>query len=241
MPEYHGDPYIECRPECVLNSECPRNRACINNKCIDPCPGTCGLNADCRVVNHSPTCSCSTGYIGNPLHACRQPPAQTIPPPRKHALYFIYFFLSLTRLFVPVLKPFTYPETPCIPSPCGPHSHCREVNSHAVCSCVANYFGTPPNCRPECMVSSECSADRACVNQRCVDPCPGTCGVNARCQVVNHNAICSCQSGFVGDPFVRCISQPSKRLSILICFYFNFHIFHFLHLFAFSILRTHSA
>lgn len=95
VPEYHGDPYIECRPECVMNSDCPRNRACINNKCVDPCPGTCGLNAECRVVNHSPTCTCVPGYIGNPLNACREPPPQPIPQPRKHlypiSLFHFYF------------------------------------------------------------------------------------------------------------------------------------------------------
>jgi len=59
------------------------------------------------------------------------------------------------------------------------------------------------------MVSSECAQDKACVNQKCVDPCPGTCGLNARCQVVNHNPICSCSAGYTGDPFVRCLQESS--------------------------------
>lgn len=71
IPEYTGDPYTGCRPECVLNSECPRDRACINNKCRDPCPGMCGLYAECRVINHSPSCACLPGYTGNPLSACQ--------------------------------------------------------------------------------------------------------------------------------------------------------------------------
>lgn len=71
IPEYTGDPYTGCRPECVLNSECPRDKACINNKCRDPCPGMCGLYAECRVINHSPSCSCLPGYTGNPLSACQ--------------------------------------------------------------------------------------------------------------------------------------------------------------------------
>lgn len=76
VPEYYGDPYIECRPECVLNTECPSNRACINNKCVDPCPGTCGDLASCIVVNHSPLCSCLEGYLGNPLVACYPQPGK---------------------------------------------------------------------------------------------------------------------------------------------------------------------
>lgn len=36
------------------------------------------------------------------------------------------------------------------------------------------------------------------------------CGLNAHCQIVNHNPICSCLSGFTGDPFVRCFIEESK-------------------------------
>lgn len=102
---------------------------------------------------------------------------------------------------------------PCNPSPCGPNSQCRVVNEHAVCSCQANFVGSPPTCRPECMISSDCPLEKACINSKCQDPCPGTCGLNARCQVVNHNPICSCSVGFTGDPFVRCIQEESKMLA----------------------------
>lgn len=71
LPEYQGDPYSSCRPECILNSDCPRNRACIRNKCKDPCPGTCGQDAICTVLNHIPICSCPTGMAGNPFVECR--------------------------------------------------------------------------------------------------------------------------------------------------------------------------
>lgn len=101
IPEYSGDPYVECRPECVMNSECPRNRACINNKCVDPCPGTCGLNALCSVVNHSPTCTCVPGYVGNPLSACREPLPQPISPPRKHLILFPWLYRIIYH-FIPI-------------------------------------------------------------------------------------------------------------------------------------------
>lgn len=70
-PGYFGDPWAGCRPECVLNSDCPWDRACINNKCRDPCPGACGLNAECRVSHHTPVCFCLQGHTGNPLASCR--------------------------------------------------------------------------------------------------------------------------------------------------------------------------
>lgn len=102
------------------------------------------------------------------------------------------------------------PTNPCAPSPCGPYSQCRDVNERAICSCLENYVGSPPACRPECTISSECSLDKACVNQKCVDPCRNACGENARCQVINHNPICSCSVGYVGDPFIRCHPEESK-------------------------------
>lgn len=105
-------------------------------------------------------------------------------------------------------------QNPCNPSPCGLNSQCREQNNHAVCSCVPTFIGAPPNCKPECVVSSECPLDKSCVNQKCKDPCPGTCGQNARCQVVNHNPICICEVGYTGDPFRRCIKEEESKTKI---------------------------
>lgn len=107
-------------------------------------------------------------------------------------------------------------QNPCRPSPCGPNSQCREINNYAVCSCVAGYIGIPPMCRPECVVSSECSLNKACINEKCADPCPGTCGHNARCNVVNHNPICSCSPGFSGDPFLGCDALQSENFIVLL-------------------------
>mgnify|MGYP002715703599 CR=1 FL=1 len=114
---------------------------------------------------------------------------------------FIYEKLSAVK---------SKPENLCTPSPCGPNSQCREINDQAVCSCLPNYIGTPPGCRPECTSSSECPLNKACINQKCTDPCPGTCGQNARCEVINHSPICSCNSGFTGDSFTRCYPIPGR-------------------------------
>lgn len=71
MPDFVGNPYDGCRPECVLNSDCPSNQACIGSKCTDPCPGTCGQNANCQVIMHMPTCVCVNGFTGDPFRSCR--------------------------------------------------------------------------------------------------------------------------------------------------------------------------
>ncbi|XP_029680457.1 neurogenic locus notch homolog protein 3-like, partial [Formica exsecta] len=187
LPDYTGDPYVGCRPECVQNSDCVHTKACINNKCKDPCVGACGINAQCQVYNHQPSCSCLYGYTGDPLTSCHIP-----------------------------IKPPVQGDT-CQPSPCGPYSNCRVIDNHAVCSCQPNYIGSPPSCRPECVVSTDCSPNAACINQRCKDPCVGTCGVNADCRVINHNPVCICAIGYSGDPFFGCVKEvevtPAPRPS----------------------------
>lgn len=70
LPDYVGDPYQGCRPECNQNSDCSLTQACISLKCGDPCPGTCGPNAQCQPVNHVPICTCSPGYTGDPFRYC---------------------------------------------------------------------------------------------------------------------------------------------------------------------------
>lgn len=102
-----------------------------------------------------------------------------------------------------------------MPSPCGPNSQCRVVNGQGVCSCLPEYTGTPPMCRPECVVNSECPQDRACINQKCVNPCPASCGMFATCVVRNHSPICACRESYTGDPFTRCFPVPRKIFASL--------------------------
>lgn len=68
--EHQGDPYVGCRPECVLSTDCPRDKACLRNKCVNPCQGTCSSNAICEVINHVPMCSCPQGMTGNAFYNC---------------------------------------------------------------------------------------------------------------------------------------------------------------------------
>ena len=176
---------MACRPECTSNPECPSDKACQQQKCVDPCPGAnCGANANCQVVNHIANCVCVPGYVGDPFTACRLPP----------------------RPIEPVVA-----DDPCEPNPCGPNSNPpRVIGERCQCTCLPDMIGSPPNCRPECTVNSDCSTDKACINRKCQDPCPGLCGVNAYCSVRNHVPICICNQGFIGDPFSSCYRPTSK-------------------------------
>lgn len=101
-----------------------------------------------------------------------------------------------------------YKPQPCIPSPCGANAICKERNGAGSCSCLPDYIGDPyEGCRPECVLSTDCIPSRACVRSKCQDPCPGTCGQNSVCQVINHAPTCTCLPGFTGDPFRYCVEE----------------------------------
>ena len=100
------------------------------------------------------------------------------------------------------------PPNPCSSHPCGSNALCNIVNGQAECACLANMIGSAPNCRPECVVSSDCPSNSACINQKCVDPCPGSCSANAECRAVNHSPVCSCLQGYQGDGFRDCKPIP---------------------------------
>ncbi|KAK7075251.1 hypothetical protein SK128_022665 [Halocaridina rubra] len=176
---FFGDPYVQCHPECSTDSHCSNVLACVNDKCIDPCPGTCGINAECRVSNHVPICTCPPSYQGNPYQRC-----------------------------------YSRPEKPdddmC--DVCGPNAECHLVGKRPVCTCYPGFFGAPPNCRPECINNRHCQTSLACINQKCIDPCPGACGTNAECRVSNHSPVCSCAPGYTGEPFVRCINFTTGEM-----------------------------
>lgn len=117
--------------------------------------------------------------------------------------------LSLLLYFFTATPP-KQPENPCIPSPCGPNSQCQVVNDSPSCSCLPDFLGSPPYCRPECSNNNDCPNQLACINRKCRDPCPGSCGNSAECRVVSHTPTCTCLPNYTGDPFTLCTPTPSK-------------------------------
>ena len=107
---------------------------------------------------------------------------------------------------------------PCVPSPCGVNARCEVRNDLAVCACLPEYFGDPyVACNPECVVDQDCDPKLSCSNMKCIDPCIGTCGINAQCRVNRHHPLCSCPIRYTGDPFTRCTpipeqSKPSRKI-----------------------------
>ena len=123
---------------------------------------------------------------------------------------YVYFltvdYIQIILAIAPVVE-----EDPCEPNPCGPNSNPpRRNGDRCDCSCLPEMIGSPPNCRPECYINSDCPSDKACISRKCQDPCPGLCGINANCRVRNHVPICVCIRNYEGDPFSRCDRVTSK-------------------------------
>lgn len=155
--------------------------------------------------NHSPLCSCRPGYTGDAFSACYRIPRKT-----NHPVTLRNPMLTFVEILAPPPPQIEHEpyRNPCVPSPCGPNSECRDINGSPSCTCLPTYLGSPPNCRPECTINSECPSHQACINQKCADPCPGSCGFEAICNVLNHIPTCTCPAGYTGDPFRICSPAP---------------------------------
>lgn len=148
-----------------------------------------------------------------------------------HSLYAIEFHVRLWITFFAsnlsekhnnlciVAPPQDIPQQevrdPCFPSPCGQNSQCRNVNGVPSCSCLPTYIGAPPSCRPECTINAECPSNQACIREKCIDPCPGLCGISAQCSVINHTPICTCLDGYEGDAFTSCRPIPHRKCTYI--------------------------
>lgn len=82
-------------PECVINQDCPRDKACFGQKCRDPCSiDACGINALCNAINHKAVCTCPPGYVGSPHIDCR---LQIIEDGKKKNKINHYFIFDLNH------------------------------------------------------------------------------------------------------------------------------------------------
>jgi len=127
-------------------------------------------------------------------------------------IYYVYYVFIFDNFLVPTEGP----KMPCNPSPCGANAVCKERNGAGSCSCLPEYFGDPyTGCRPECVTNSDCDRSKSCMNNKCRDPCPGVCGLNAECRVINHSPSCYCPVGYTGDPTLSCYIQPLRMYNII--------------------------
>lgn len=120
----------------------------------------------------------------------------------------LFFDYMLSMYYFIAIETPKVPGNPCEPTPCGSNSICEIKKGHPVCSCAPNYIGSPPYCRPECIMNQECPHNKACIQEKCQNPCTKSCGLNAKCDVVNHTPFCTCEPGYEGDAFISCTRIP---------------------------------
>lgn len=214
---YRGNPRDRCFVVgCRSNSDCPDDRACINGQCINPCiyEHPCASRAECQVHNHFALCRCELGMVGNPYVTCRP---QVLAECKVDG-----DCPALLACFNGKCK------EPCGElKPCKMPADCQVVNSHPVrtmiCVCPSGYISNGSGtCKTipalvdvgGCVSDSECPSDKACIRGVCRDPC--RCGPNAECTVKDHKPICSCRSGFDGNPDIECIKSKSQFFFIVV-------------------------
>lgn len=210
-PGLEGNPFNRCeRVECHSDYECPGNRACIDNHCLDPCKDVpnppCARNAICHVQNHAAQCRCPEHLpMGNPLAYCEAKP----PPAIKEECYFD---VDCPSKLACIRNKCVEPCAVIIP--CAQSARCSVIDSipvrTMVCECpelqVPDLNG---ECRivaldtpPACTADNDCATDEACINRQCRNPC--NCGNHATCVVKDHRAVCSCDEGYEGNPNIGC-------------------------------------
>ncbi|KAG7170134.1 Neurogenic locus Notch protein-like 1 [Homarus americanus] len=184
---YQGDPYIRCSAECTAHDDCRPFQACAEYKCVNPCEEACGKGADCKVEDHTPICSCPSGYTGHPFEGCR-----------------------------PFTDDDYCNPDPCGSNANCQVGRNKIGEKVPVCTCPEYYIGNPLSaCQlGSCRSNNDCPSTQACYKYECKNPCVSpagsVCGINANCKVEKHVPICSCPEGYEGNPIQEC-SIPSRR------------------------------
>ncbi|GLH00238.1 Uncharacterized protein GBIM_06672, partial [Gryllus bimaculatus] len=210
-PGFAGDPFRRCeRAECRVDSDCPRDKACLQRRCVDPCAAVadppCAANALCFAQNHAAGCRCPEHLpAGDPFAFC-----EARPPPAHRPECRSDVDCPSRRACIRERC-----QDPCaVLRPCHPSAACAVLDSvpvrTMVCECPDGWVpDRDGQCRPVllpvppgCTADTDCPATEACISRMCRNPC--NCGANAKCLVQNHRPVCSCEEGFEGNANIAC-------------------------------------
>lgn len=94
-------------------------------------------------------------------------------------------------------------------SKCSCGEKCIDGRCGTLCSarnkCPERQICMQGACVPGCNNNRDCGDDMVCSLRKCVKVCnENSCGKNAICLANRHRPICSCPSGFSGDPKTEC-------------------------------------
>lgn len=192
---------------CTQNSECPVEKACVNQRCVSPCEAgnPCGSGARCLPTAEGPSCSCPEGFTGDPYTLC-QPAgcSQDSQCPSHQECQNQQC------------------QDPCKQISCITNAKCFVKDHIAKCQCLEGYLGDPDRyCSSapvaQCKDDQDCPAVQGCIDDKCQDLCQviHPCGSGAICKILDNHPMkamtCSCPEGFDGDPHYAC--TPSEFIS----------------------------
>jgi hypothetical protein len=161
----------ECESEasiCLKDRGCPRDMACINFKCQNPCEGyTCQGNTPCVVENHKAVCKfCPPGFVTDTNYGCLEAvgcrsnndcadkqscvkrecvnPCEAKICGRSERCSVEQHLAKCLPIEASECE---YDGTcfadPCDPNPCGAGAKCENDIGNAVCSCPTGKAGDP--------------------------------------------------------------------------------------------------
>lgn len=104
-------------------------------------------------------------------------------------------------------------------NPCAPGALCRDKPGSYECVCPVDTVGDPyvKGCKSSigCTSDHDCPVDKECgTNGQCISPCH-ICGPNAECTVRDHEAICICAHGLIGEAYnltIGCYPPPTTEM-----------------------------
>ena len=214
----------QCSVGCRHDHNCPHNDVCINGLCINGCTATqnCPGNLVCL---DSHTCGCPPSYIREDNYCFIKTQNCTTTDPCNPHEECVYVGDSSGFCVCPhgyELLP--YGECRLVTrcgdnnssNPCAEGAICRDKPGSYECVCPIDTTGDPyvKGCKPVvgCTTDHDCPNDRECdtVYKQCISPCH-ICGPFAECTVRDHEAICICTHGKIGEPYnkqIGCFSPP---------------------------------
>lgn len=210
-----GDPLLSCITGiCHYNEDCADHEACdrLNRVCRPVCDDdTCADTANCRGQQHQPKCYCPPGTSGNPFVDCV---AHIQPEPECRSDSDCLSQLACIN---------NRCANPCaVDNMCSPDQECRILDTlplrTMVCQCPPDTLVDPSGrCvpilvpKPQCRSDSDCSNPDKCLRGTCIEACKvDRCGINAICNSIDHQAICTCAPAYTGNPRFECSNIPKR-------------------------------